>query len=42
MAGRPDSSLGPLNTRLGQGRQGRLGHRLSLLLIVRGVGDVTG
>ena len=34
--------LGKRNTGLGQGRQGRLGYWLRLLLVVRGVGDITG
>ena len=34
--------LGKRKTGLGQGRQGRLGHGLRLLLVIRGVGDITG
>ena len=34
--------LGKRNPGLGEGRQGRLGYWLRLLLVVRGVGDITG
>ena len=40
--GRARLVLWERNTRLGQGRQRRLSHRLPLLFVVRRIGDVTG